>query len=124
MDALRIGGRTVTPGKTPVLIAGPCVLVQGLSVRTYLSACIDAYSRYVVAARYYLRESLDVLCDTLIRALAIVEGRQLHRVPGVAQVDEINAFDDPSLLHVEAGHDLDRFHKTLPRIYLRMQMQP
>lgn len=50
---------------------GPYVLVQGESVRTHLSAFIDVHSRYVVAARYYLRQTLDILCDTLIRALAV-----------------------------------------------------
>lgn len=49
---------------------GPCVLLNGVAARTYLSVFIDVFSRFIVAARYYLRETLDVLCDTLIRALA------------------------------------------------------
>ena len=47
---------------------GPYVLIEGRSVRTYLSAFIDVCSRYIVAARYYVRQNFDVLCDTLIRA--------------------------------------------------------
>jgi len=39
-------------------------------VATHLSAFIDCHSRYVVEARYYLRENLDVLIDSLLRAWA------------------------------------------------------
>jgi transposase InsO family protein len=83
---------------------GPCVLLQGLSVRTYLSAFIDAHSRYAVAARYYLRESLDVLCDTLIRALAV------HGVPLALYLDNAKVYHAHSLnamcarLHVRLMH--------------------
>ena len=47
---------------------GPCVLVDGQAVTTHLSAFIDCHSRYVVEARYYLRENLDILIDSLLRA--------------------------------------------------------
>lgn len=47
---------------------GPVVLQQGEPVKTYLSAWIDCHSRYAVEARYYLRESLDILVDSLLRA--------------------------------------------------------
>jgi len=47
---------------------GPCVLVDGQAVATHLSAFIDCHSRYVVEARYYLRENLDILIDSLLRA--------------------------------------------------------
>jgi len=36
-----------------------------------LSALIDCHSRYVVQARYYLRQNIDVLIDTMIRALSV-----------------------------------------------------
>jgi transposase InsO family protein len=49
---------------------GPYVLENGQVVPTYLSAFIDCHSRYVVEARYYFRQNLDVLIDSLIRALA------------------------------------------------------
>jgi transposase InsO family protein len=49
---------------------GPYVLENAQVVPTYLSAFIDCHSRYVVEARYYLRENLDVLIDSLIRALS------------------------------------------------------
>lgn len=47
---------------------GPLVVEQGTAVETRLSAWIDCHSRYVVQARYYLRENLDVLIDSLLRA--------------------------------------------------------
>ncbi|MBT8331034.1 MAG: DDE-type integrase/transposase/recombinase [Deltaproteobacteria bacterium] len=49
---------------------GPYVLQNGQVVPTYLSAFIDCHSRYVVEARYYFRQNLDVLIDSLIRALS------------------------------------------------------
>ena len=47
---------------------GPYVMVDGLAQPTHLSAFIDCHSRYVVEARYYLRENLDILIDSLLRA--------------------------------------------------------
>lgn len=50
---------------------GPCVLVGDQAVTTHLSAFIDCHSRYVVEARYYLRENLDILIDSLLRAWSV-----------------------------------------------------
>jgi putative transposase len=50
---------------------GPCVLVGDQAVTTHLSAFIDCHSRYVVEARYYLRENLNILLDSLLRAWAV-----------------------------------------------------
>lgn len=47
---------------------GPYVMVGATSHATHLSAFIDCHSRYVVEARYYLRENLDILIDSLLRA--------------------------------------------------------
>jgi len=47
---------------------GPYVLYEGQPVRTHLSAFIDCHSRYIVTARYYFRQTLDILIDTLLRA--------------------------------------------------------
>ena len=47
---------------------GPLVMHQGRSMKTHLSAWIDCYSRYIVEARYYIRENLDILLDSLLRA--------------------------------------------------------
>lgn len=50
---------------------GPYVLVEGQAQPTYLCLFIDCYSRYVVEGRYYLRQSLDILIDSLLRAWSI-----------------------------------------------------
>ncbi|MFN2218282.1 MAG: DDE-type integrase/transposase/recombinase [Anaerolineae bacterium] len=47
---------------------GPLVMHQGQVVKTHLAAWIDCHSRYIVQARYYLRETLDILIDSLLRA--------------------------------------------------------
>jgi transposase InsO family protein len=49
---------------------GPYVVFGREVLPTYLSAFIDCHSRYIVEARYYLRQSLDILIDSLLRALA------------------------------------------------------
>jgi putative transposase len=50
---------------------GPYVLCENQLLPTHLSAFIDCHSRYIVEARYYLRQNLDILIDTLIRAFSI-----------------------------------------------------
>jgi len=50
---------------------GPYVLCGDRAVPTHLSAFIDCHSRYVVEARYYLRENLDILIDSLLRAWSV-----------------------------------------------------
>jgi transposase InsO family protein len=50
---------------------GPYVMHEGVAVATHLSALIDCHSRYIVDARYYLRENLDILIDSLLRAWSI-----------------------------------------------------
>ena len=47
----------------------------------------------------------DVEEDELVGALGVVEGGQLDRIAGVAQIDELDALDDPAVGHVEAGDD-------------------
>ena len=49
---------------------GPYVLDDDRVRETHLSVFIDCHSRYVVEGRYYFRENLDVLIDTLLRAWA------------------------------------------------------
>ncbi len=50
---------------------GPYVLVDGEVLPTYSSLFIDCHSRYIVEGRYYLRENLDILIDSLLRAWAV-----------------------------------------------------
>jgi transposase InsO family protein len=47
---------------------GPYVIQGDRAVQTHLSAFIDCHSRFVVDARYYLRENLEILIDSLLRA--------------------------------------------------------
>jgi transposase InsO family protein len=47
---------------------GPLVIYQGQVIPTRLSAWIDCHSRYIVEARYYVQENLDILMDSLLRA--------------------------------------------------------
>lgn len=47
---------------------GPLVMHHGEAIKTHLSAWIDCHSRYVVEGRYYIREDLDILVDSLLRA--------------------------------------------------------
>ncbi len=47
---------------------GPHVFQDDQVVKTHLSVWIDCYSRYVVEGRYYFRENLDILIDSLLRA--------------------------------------------------------
>lgn len=65
---------------------GPYVLEQGDVVPTHLSAFIDCHSRYVVEARYYFRQNLDILIDSWIRALSI------HGAPGELYVDNAKVY--------------------------------
>jgi transposase InsO family protein len=65
---------------------GPYVLEKTDVVPTFLSAFIDCYSRYVVAARYYFREKLDVLIDSFIRALST------HGASGQLYVDRAKVY--------------------------------
>jgi len=49
---------------------GPYVMDGDCAKETHLSAFIDCHSRFVVDARYYYRENLSVLIDSLLRAWA------------------------------------------------------
>lgn len=83
---------------------GPFVLLNGEAVPTRLSAFIDSHSRYIVAARYYLSETLDVLCDTLIRAL------DAHGLPRILYLDNGKVYHSNGLkalcyrLHIDLRH--------------------
>jgi 2-dehydro-3-deoxyphosphooctonate aldolase (KDO 8-P synthase) len=65
MDALRIGGRAVTPGKTPILIAGPCVLENLDDALRVARECAEAAARegffYIFKSSYLKdnRSSID-----------------------------------------------------------------
>lgn len=50
---------------------GPYVLEDDRAVPTHLSGFLDCHSRLAVEARYYLRENLDILIDSLLRAWGV-----------------------------------------------------
>jgi hypothetical protein len=47
----------------------------------------------------------DVEEHQLVGALGVVSAGDLHRVAGVAQVQEVHALYDPALLNVQARYD-------------------
>ncbi len=83
---------------------GPYVLVDGQVQATYLSLFIDCHSRFVVEGRYYLRHSLDILMDSLIRAWAI------HGAPNDLYLDNAKVYHANALkaacyaLHIKLIH--------------------
>jgi putative transposase len=83
---------------------GPYVLVGQEILPTYLSSFIDCHSRYVVEARYYFRQSLDILIDSLLRALA------RHGAPGELYLDNAKVYHANGLkaacyrLHIRLRH--------------------
>ena len=87
---------------------GPYVLVDGEVVPTYLCLFIDCHSRYVVEGRYYLRQNLDILIDSLLRAWA-VHGASKELYVDNAKVYHANALQSAcyelniNLLHRPAG---------------------
>jgi transposase InsO family protein len=70
---------------------GPFVMEEQDVLPTYLTAFIDSHSRYMVVARYYLRENLDILIDALIRALAV------HGAPKAIYVDNAKVYHSHGL---------------------------
>lgn len=102
---------------------GPYVLENNQVVPTYLSAFIDCFSRYGVEARYYLRENLDVLADSFLRALSI-HGASLEVYVDNAKIYHANAWKsacyriNTNLLHrpprePESGGCIERFIQTI-----------
>lgn len=73
---------------------GPHIMEGQEILPTHLAAFIDSHSRYVVVARYYLRESLDILIDALIRALSV------HGAPLALYVDNARVYHSLGLKSV------------------------
>ncbi len=83
---------------------GPYVLVDGEVLPTYLSLFIDCHSRYIVESRYYLKENLDILIDSLLRAWSV------HGSPKELYVDNAKIYHANQLkaacysLHIKLLH--------------------
>jgi 2-dehydro-3-deoxyphosphooctonate aldolase (KDO 8-P synthase) len=60
MDALRIAGRSIAPGKTPILIAGPCVLENFDDALRVARECAEAAERegfFYIFKSSYLKDN-------------------------------------------------------------------
>ena len=73
-------------------------------------------------ARHHVEDGVAVLVarrdveeGQLVGARRVIGDRGLHRIAGVAQVDEVDALDDAAVLHVEAGNDADLEHQARSR---------
>lgn len=86
---------------------GPYVLGAGESIPTFLSAFIDAHSRYIPTGRYYLRENFDILCDTLIR------GFELHGIPRAIYVDNAKVYHAEALKAACYRLEIKLLHRPL-----------
>src|SRR5262249_16051440 len=71
------------------------------------------HARYhVIQCRPSFMRSGNIEKTQLIRALRIVKLRLLHRLTGVAQLYEIDAFDNAAVFHVKAGNDAGFQHSV------------
>jgi 2-dehydro-3-deoxyphosphooctonate aldolase (KDO 8-P synthase) len=64
MEALRIAGRTIEPGKTPILIAGPCVLENLDDAERVAKECAEAAARegfFYIFKSSYLKDNRSSL---------------------------------------------------------------
>jgi transposase InsO family protein len=84
---------------------GPYVLNHTDVVPTYLSGFIDCHSRFVVEARYYIRENLDVLIDSLIRAFST------HGAPRQIYVDNAKIYHANGLKAACYRLNIKLFHR-------------
>lgn len=85
---------------------GPYVLVDGEVLPTYLSLFIDCHSRYVVEGRYYLRQNLDILIDSLLRAWSI------HGAPNELYVDNARVYHANQLKAACYELNIKLLHRT------------
>lgn len=86
---------------------GPYVLLEdGQVVQTHLSAFIDCHSRWMVSARYYFRQNLDILIDTLLRAWAVYgASKQLY-------LDNAKVYHSHALNSACLRLGIDLIHRT------------
>ena len=101
---------------------GPPVIEDGEAKKTHLSAWIDCYSRFIVEARYYSQENLDILTDSLLRAWGN-QGASRELYVDNAKIYHANAFQlactqlNIKLLHrpprePQPGGLIERFFQT------------
>lgn len=84
---------------------GPYVLVGEEVCLSHLSLFIDCHSRYVVEGRYYLKENLDILIDSLIRAWSV------HGLPEELYLDNAKIYHSKALRAVCYALHIKRIHR-------------
>ncbi len=70
---------------------GPYVMHEGNVKESYLSLFIDCHSRYVIQGSYYLKESLDILIDTLLKGFC------KHGIPNDLYLDNAKVYHATAL---------------------------
>jgi hypothetical protein len=60
-----------------------------------------------------VRTGGDVEKSDFVRALLIVAARDFDRISGVAQFDEVHAFDDAARVDVQTGNDALCQHREI-----------
>jgi len=65
---------------------GPYVMHNGEVKETYLSLFIDCHSRFVVQGEYYIKQSLDILIDTLLKGFC------KHGIPNDLYLDNAKVY--------------------------------
>jgi transposase InsO family protein len=85
----------------PYVVGEACQVVQ-----THLSAFIDCHSRWMVSARYYFRQNLDILIDTLLRGWAVYgASKQLY-------LDNAKVYHADALKSACLRLGIDLIHRT------------
>lgn len=84
---------------------GPCVFHAGHVIKSHLSIWIDCYSRYVVEGRYYFRENLDIVIDSLLRAWAS------HGAPRELYLDNAKVYHAKALKLACAQLNIQLLHR-------------
>ena len=86
---------------------GPYVVLEDQRVvPTHLSAFIDCHSRWIVSARYYFKQDLDILIDTLLRAWAVYgASKQLY-------LDNAKVYHSHALASACLRLGIDLIHRT------------
>jgi len=86
---------------------GPYVVLEDQRVvPTHLSAFIDCHSRWLVSARYYFKQDLDILIDTLLRAWAVYgASKQLY-------LDNAKVYHSHALASACLRLGIDLIHRT------------
>lgn len=85
---------------------GPYVLVDGEALPTNLCLFIDCYSRYVVEGRYYLKQTLDILIDSLLRAWTT------HGSPKELYLDNAKVYHSDALRSACYALGIKLIHRT------------